>query len=522
MTAPAIEPVEALRRRQFLRLSGGTLAALAAGCTPRAVQRPRESTLIIAYPGPEQDMNPVQDEFPRLLVFLPLIGENANQETEGRLAERWEHSPDYREWTFHLRPGVRWHDGVPVTAHDVKFSLELVAAPTVDGIGADDIESITLIDNLTVRVRYRGIYAERRIDGWEVVYPKHLLERLDPARIQEWDFWTHPVGNGPYRFVRFVQHSLMELRANPDYYRGKPRIERVVIKFLRGQGAGVTDLLKGDVDILMGVKPSQGGLGASIRRYYSLFEKPYAILWNNTHPLFHDRHIRQALTLAIDRRELCQVLNLPDSLPIVDGPFTWHQVQRGDLPAPLPHDPQQARALFEAAGWQQREPGGVRVRDGQAFQFTMLCSAYPGFSQIATYVQAALKRVGLSMAIQPLDGGLIGRRISAGQFDAVPTLTAWSPQYWEGEFGEHSPLGYHNSTVIGLLKRLPLALDPDEQSRIRRQITEIFRVDVPATFLFPRADIMLAHRRVRGLSSPWRANPLAVIADLSLDNRSPT
>ncbi len=70
---------------------------------------------------------------------------NETGEWEGRLAERWEHSPDYREWTYYLRPGVRWHDGVPVTAHDVKFSLELLTHPDILEISPGDIESITVI-----------------------------------------------------------------------------------------------------------------------------------------------------------------------------------------------------------------------------------------------------------------------------------------------------------------------------------------------------------------------------------------
>ena len=96
------------------------LALTAVGCGRGGDRTPsRGSTVIVAYPYGEKDMNPVVDEVSKFLVFLPLLAENEKGELEGRLAERWEHSPDYREWTFHLRPGVRWHDGTPVTAHDV-------------------------------------------------------------------------------------------------------------------------------------------------------------------------------------------------------------------------------------------------------------------------------------------------------------------------------------------------------------------------------------------------------------------
>lgn len=512
----AVAPFSAIDRRRFVEMCVGSLAVAASGCGRRKDRASsRGSTVIVAYPGSEKDMNPVEDEFPRLLVFLPLLAENEKRELEGRLAERWEHSPDHREWTFHLRKNVRWHDGVPVTAHDMKFTLELLTHPDIGAL-AHGVESITVLDDLTIRVRYSGILAERRIQGWEVIFPKHLLEHLDPKKVTEWDFWTRPVGNGPYRFVNHVPQTMMEFEASPDYYRGKPRIERVVLKFTRG--AEVAELLSGNVDILMGANPAQSGLSPSFRAYYRFLQKPYAIFWQNAHPLLRDPSIRRALTLAIDRRELRQMLNLPESLPIVDGPFTWRQAGRGELPEPLPYDPAQSSELFDSAGWRQRERHGVREREGRSFHFTLLVGNQPGFSQMAVYIQAALRRVGVSMAIQTLDGA--GRRMANGQFDAALALTAWSPGYWQRWFGEKSPLSYRNASVLSLLQRLPLAMDPDEEDRIRREITEIFRVDVPATFLFPRVDTVFAHRRIRGLSSPWRANPLEIMGDLWLDDRS--
>ncbi|MHC4489773.1 MAG: ABC transporter substrate-binding protein, partial [Planctomycetota bacterium] len=82
---------------------------------------------------------------------------------------------------------------------------------------------------------------------WDVYYPKHLLENLDPKEFTSWKFWTEPVGNGPYRYVRHVPRTMIELEANPDYYRGKPKIERLVLKF---GGYPLTELMSGNVDCI--------------------------------------------------------------------------------------------------------------------------------------------------------------------------------------------------------------------------------------------------------------------------------
>ena len=160
--------------------------------------------------------------------------------------------------------------------------------------------------------------------GTYVAMPEMPAEHLDPDRLAEWDFWKRPVGNGPYRFVRLEPETMMEFRANADFYLGKPRIERVILKF--SLDAGLTELLSGDVDAVPSFPPASlptvGG-DPRFRVYYHVWgTTTQAIYWKNDHPLFNDPRVRRALTMAIDRRELLGLLSLPDDLPVVDGPLT--------------------------------------------------------------------------------------------------------------------------------------------------------------------------------------------------------
>lgn len=508
-----------IERRQFIGLSAGTLAAAVAGCRPGESAATRRSTLIIGCPWDERELNAVDSNGLKSLVFLPLVAENDSGQLVSRLAERWERSPDYRDWTFHLRHDIRWHDGVPVTAHDVKFTLELYSHPDILVLKPRDVESITVLDDSTIRVRFGSWWASFWIyGGWRMVLPKHLLAHLDPKRYAEWDFWTRPVGAGPYRFVRHVPKTMMQFDANPDYYRGKPRIAHVVLKFT--QGAAMAELLSGTVDIVLGANPYYPVSNTSWRAYYGFFGAVLCgILWNNTHPLLRDPGVRRALTLALNRRELARVLNLPDSVPIVDGPFMPRQVRGGELPEPLPYDPEQARALLDAAGWRQRDGSGLLARDGQLFQFTLLVGDQPGFSQVAVYVQAAWRRVGIRVEIQTVDSDVARGRAQAGQGDAFLTYVPGQPVILAEWFGENSPLGYRNPHVVSLLERSLVAIDPAEEDAVRRRLTEVFRAEVPATFLFPRVNAVFAHRRVLGLRSPWRTDPIFFIDELSLDDR---
>ena len=474
----------------------------------------RGSTVIVPYGDDERVLNPYFDMPAQFLVFLPLVTRNEHGELEGRLAKSWEHSPDYREWTYHLRTDVRWHDGVPVTAHDLKFTLDLLARPDVLSFGSGMFESITVLDDSTVRVRYPG--ALFSFDWWVVYYPKHLLENLDPKEFSDWEFWTHPVGNGPYRYVRHVPKTMMEFEANPDYYKGKPKIDRVVLKFT-GE-ARLTELLSGNVDAIMEFNSTEiPKLGADprFRVYHWPSITARAIYWQNDHPLFRDPRVRRALTLAINRRELLQVLNLPENFPIVDGPYTERQLLRGELPEPLPYDPARARTLLDAAGWRDRDGNGVRDRDGQEFRFTAI--VFGGWQEMAVYVQDQLRRVGVQMALQTLEAGIVQGRVRIGEFEAAFTWARYFPGILKHEFGEDAPIGYKNAQVVKLVDRVAVTADPDARDRIFRELTEIFRADLPVTTLFPSPKTTVAHRRIQGLSTPFRADPVWYMEDLWLE-----
>ena len=151
---------------------------------------------LLCMRGDEQSV--FRDGHGHELMFIRLVDEDEEGQPQPRLLERWEHSNDYTEWTFYLRKDVKWHDGKPVTAHDVKFTIELTADPN---IMYDDrvFEEITVIDNFTCHIRFDRSFNALGY-SWYGICPKHLLEGLDPAEFFSWEFWTRPVGNGPYRY----------------------------------------------------------------------------------------------------------------------------------------------------------------------------------------------------------------------------------------------------------------------------------------------------------------------------------
>lgn len=284
-------------------------------------------------------------------------------------------------------------------------------------------EEITVIDNFTCHIRSNRPFSALGTYTWYGICPKHLLEGLDPEEFYYWEFWTRPVGNGPYRYVRHVPKTMVELEANPDYYGVKPKIERVVLKF---GGYPLIELLSGNVDAVNYLPPLEAVKIAKDSRfnmYHAFgnihafgFNQVFAIIWNHQNDLFRNPAVRRALTLAINRRELHGVLNFPDNIPIFDVPITKGLFHRGELPAPLPYDPEQAKRLFDEAGWFEVKKDGVRENNGREFRFSLLVR--PEETLGAVYIQDQFRKVGIRMEIVTLDRSVLKARRRSGEFDA--------------------------------------------------------------------------------------------------------
>lgn len=484
------------------------LGVAATGCVREADSA--DTTLTIAYGGDERMLSPAWDTQAKFLVFLPMLELDETGRPVGVLARSWETDAAHRRWTFHLRTDVRWHDGVPVTAHDVAFTVGLYTHPAVLQWRPTMVEEILVPNDSTVVITLDHTSDPVQFWTWYVFFPRHLLEGLDTAEYFTWEFWTRPVGNGPFRYVRHLPRTMIELEANPEHWQGRPAIDRVVLRFL--PGSGVTELLAGTVDVV-GATPIEVAKLATDSRFATYFAlhgyQAYTIFWRHTHGPFGDARVRRALTLALDRATLLGALYLPpEVVPVIDGIYSQGMLMRGELVAPLPHAPASARALLAAAGWRDTDGDGVVDRDGRALRFTALVSNQPsGLEDLAVLIREQLRRVGVLMELQPLEAQAFRARMRAGAFEAAIGVMGNAPPSPVTWFGEDSPLGYRNANAAGLALALAATGDLDERDRLYTELSHILREEQPVTRLFPLVSATVAHRRVRGLTTPHRTDP---------------
>ena len=511
--------------RTFPTVLVSLLFLLAIACSPDSEPTgDGPTTVSIMMPMNEYGLSWHAGSQAQLLVFSPLVARNAEGDLEPRLAASWEHSPDYREWTVTLNTEARWHDGVPVTADDVKFTLDLLARGLADaGIAA---YQVGVVNDSTYTIRYDRPGIGNPLDDFTVIYPKHVLEGLDQENWADWDFWKEPVGSGPFRHVRTIEGLGFEFEANPDYFRGRPRIDRVLLKFGAPQ---LTQLQSGEVDILPNVSELMAESVEDDPRF-AVYRWPNtlrskAIQWNHRSPLFQDARVRKALAMATDRRNLIRAARLPESLPIFDGLYSEDQLRRGETPAAVPYDPDTAARLLEEAGWRDTDGDGIRDRDGVPFWFTLLFGGSgggwtaQGGEAVALLFQEAVRPLGIQVELQPLQGSVKRERMMAGDFDAVvEDVVSLVTRVWA--FGEDNYLGYDNPTVVDLLDRIGEAFNPDSVDAYYRELAAIFAEDHPVLFLYPAVGTFIVNRRVKGVIPPHRADPVWYLEDLWVDEGS--
>jgi peptide/nickel transport system substrate-binding protein len=438
----------------------------------------------------------------------------------GHLVDKWEHSTDYRTWTYTLHKNIKWHDGVPFTTQDIEFTYEFARRPDVLWARPDG-STLKIIDDFTFSITFHDndAYSPTPYSGRYL--PKHLLEplleKMTPDELGS-TFEFKYKGCGPFRYVRHVPKTMLELEANPDYFLGKPKIERLILKY---GGNPVTELFSGHVDIITTALGDFDLIKLAKERDFNLYYQPgnnSAIYWNHNTPFFEDKNVRKALTMAMDRREIFRLFQIPDEVPVTDLKVNWgtdwnpRMKKEGSFPKAIPFDPEKASQLLDQAGWRDQDGDGIREREGQTFKFTLLTDA--SRSRAAVLIQEHLRRVGVQMEIQTIAGQVMMGRVEGGKFDAfhfgygssrIRRLIAGINDDGEGEI--KSLIGYTNPDLIRAFKEAEGDWDPDAFEKMITKINKAIVPDTPATVLQPNLYATIAHKRIKGFSTPNRAFP---------------
>ena len=325
-----------------------------------------------------------------------------------------------------LRPHVAWHDGVPFTSADIKFTVDAINSPdynpeSTDGF--DRIGSVDTPDPLTAVVHYKEVYAPYAIQFIRGAFPQHILQGRDIDRAQ--DYNRNPLGTGPYRVAAWKSGEYILLERVPHYWRGDeyPRIRRLMFKFVVNTSTRINQLKSGEVHVVALVPWDTyreiAGLASIVVHRTPGNAYEHVTLNERQFPPFADLRVRRALIHAIDRGLLTRTI-LDGLAPVADGPIQPVSWAYTDRITRYPFDRAKARALLDEAGWRVAGGSAIRQRDGRPLSFTLITQA--GFvirEHVAQAIQQQLREIGVDVRVELHDGTALSAIWFEGRFEAM-------------------------------------------------------------------------------------------------------
>jgi len=411
---------------------------------------------------------------------------------------------------FNLRPGVKFHDGHLLDAHDVKFTYESIMNPKNLSPRISDYEpvkAVEVIDPLTVKITYKRLYSPA-IGTWGMgILPQHLLNsqalkkealRLgkepDNFSMRQSEFNRQPIGCGPFKFSSWKSDQYIALDRFDDYWEGPPNYKKYVYRVIPDLLTQEMEFYAGTVDSY-GVQPHQVNRLKKDPRFQNFSGTAFGytyIGYNIRRKPFDDPRVRRALGMAIDMDKIIQYVLYGQGEKIT-GPFVKQTDYYNQAIKPLPYDPKGALDLLAEAGW-KRNPEGWLEKNGRRFNFTLITNSGNNLRKaILAIAQDAWKQIGIDVRTDLLEWSVfIQERVNKADFDAL--ILGWQMgidpdlyQIWHSSQTNPYQLnfvGFKNKAADDLIIKIRQEYDHRRQVEYCRALHEIIARQQPYTFLY--------------------------------------
>ncbi|MGA7671900.1 MAG: ABC transporter substrate-binding protein [Nitrolancea sp.] len=438
-------------------------------------------------------------------IFNKLVVWNAQMNVEPSLATSWSVSDDHSEWTFQLRPNVKFHDGTPFNSAAVKATIDHILDPDTK---ANRRANYSLIKEVKTPDDLTAVFVtDPPTPDFPFLMADGSANIISPTALQKYgstEFGRHPVGTGPFVFEEWVPNDHISATANPDYWGPKPLVKRFVYKPVPDAATRVIVLKSGQADVVFGLPPADIPDLQKESNLKIVNDPGITIVQMQLKQAvkpFSELGVRQAVNMAVDKDSIIKnvMQGLARPLKTPDNPGLWGAFEFD----PLPFDPDKAKSLLSDAGY----PNGFEVT------ISYTSGRWPGDDQTVEAVQSYLGQVGIKATIKKGDQAAFVADLTKDPATnptlmVMPQRTSYYTDYQlfrlyqsdaaNADAAQRS--GYHNDEVDKLLAQERSEFDPDKRLQLFQQVEKLIWDDTPFLYLFSRNNVYGQSTKVSGFT----------------------
>lgn len=449
-------------------------------------------------------LNPLQlnggeiNKYATALMFLPLMELDADLNFQGMVADSIT-TEDNKNFVVHIDDAAKWSDGTPITAEDVAYTALRLASPVInntammyyvfegvgdDGFveaGADSVAGINVIDEKTVQFTTKEAMSlttfQNSYARYLLTLPKHIIEKYSEEELATADWFNKPdVISGPFFVTDYDVDHYISYKANPDYWRGAPKLDKLNIKIVDGSQL-YAGLQSGEIDItqhtMSVIPPEDYASVEALDNVEVIYGSPVTnqsmFIQTGNIP---DVRVRQAMLYAINREQILNEL-LNGHGEVVDGFLSSASPFFDDSITPVPYDPDKAKALLADAGWDGSQTLRFYVNSGDST-----------FVNAATVMVAQWAAVGIKAEVQTVDFATLMSVAGTRDYDILAVQYTYAPvdPYPDVAWllgGEGSWTGYGDAQVDEALRATQLTSDMEETKQLYSTVDKKVQEDVP-------------------------------------------
>ncbi len=496
-----------------------------------------DETLFMQLDGSPNTLNPLFMSSGVEFIVLDALNSGPftfNNKLEWRpnedMVEHFEESPDHTIFQARLKPGLKWHDGQPLTAHDVVYSWEQILDPRVPcpavKAGTDEIKQCVAVDDRTVRFVQPRPLATRH---WNLSFPiiaRHIFEKEKEQHpdLRTGDYYNRqarmPVANGAYRIVEWRENDRIVVERWDEYTGRKPHFKRIVFRIIPDSTMALLSFTKEDVDVVGRLNPQQFAMETNGPEFARVGSKVWGVEWqysyigwnmDGSNPFFNDKRVRTAMTHALNIPLILEKVSYNLSTQCRGVFHPSHPMFNPDVQL-LTYDLERAAALLDEAGWKVSPEDGWRYKEvnGQRvrFEFTLLMPQGSATSpKIAAIHQADLRKIGVDLKTRTLEWATFLEKVRGHEFQA--SIASWGTgtdpdtmwNLWRTEEYKtgRNYGGYSNKRVDELFEQGRLEFDPEKRKVIYQEIHKLIYDDQPYTFISNPPILAAFNKRIQGV-----------------------